>query len=429
MITRPLPFMGKPLLLLVTAVFHRVVGAPARHERGGLWWRSHQLGHPCLRRSNPNRATVCRWRRVRPPRSPTPPPRALLDESCVGCHSARVRTAGLVLENPGERRQRAHAWEKVVGKLRVGAMPPPSAPTEMPRSSGHGVARNGAGRAASRAPNPGRTEAIHRLNRAEYQNAIRDVLGLDIDVSPLLPADDADGFDNMASLLSVSPALLERYLSAARKVSRLAVGTPPPGPVTDSYTVPDLAMQDGYASEDLPFGSRGGIAIRHYFPVDGEYLFKVRLKRQIYDYILGLDRAKRWRFASTGCASAPSPSAARITGGRRPRAWRRRARLPGMGALRAHCGRGARSPAPGQGGSADRGRVVRRDVHRARGRAAAARTIRRVLARRDARPGGRERGHQRPVPLTAPATRRAAAGSSSCRPERAPAKRPARGRF
>jgi mono/diheme cytochrome c family protein len=224
----------------------------------------------------------------------TAPPRAVVDKFCVSCHSARVRTAGLVLESlaSADIASNAAIWEKVLAKLRVGAMPPPNAPRPDP----HDVTRLTTwleaelDAAAGRMPNPGRTEAIHRLNRAEYQNAIRDVLGLEINVSALLPADDADGFDNMASLLSVSPALLERYLSVARRVSRLAVGMPPPGPVTESYTLPDLAMQESYASEDLPFGSRGGIGIRHYFPVDGEYVIKVRLKRQIYDYVLGLDR-------------------------------------------------------------------------------------------------------------------------------------------
>ena len=223
--------------------------------------------------------------------------RAVIDKFCVGCHSERLRTGGLVLENLANADAGANAatWEKVLAKVRVGAMPPPNAPRPPAHDADALVdwLTSDLERAAAREPNPGRTEAIHRLNRAEYANAVRDVLGLEIDAAAMLPADDADGFDNMASLLSVPPALLERYLSAARRVSRLALGLPPPAPVTNTYTLPDLAIQDDHVDENLPFGSRGGIAVRHYFPVDGEYQVKVRLKRQIYDYILGLDRRER----------------------------------------------------------------------------------------------------------------------------------------
>ena len=123
------------------------------------------------------------------------------------------------------------------------------------------------------------------------QNAIHDLLGLEIDVDPLLPVDDADknGFDNVANMLSMSPTLLDRYLAAARKLSRLALGIPPVGPVTDTYKVPILLDQSGQGGEDLPLGSRGGFAIRHYFPVDGDYIVKIRLRRQLYDYVIGLE--------------------------------------------------------------------------------------------------------------------------------------------
>ena len=126
---------------------------------------------------------------------------------------------------------------------------------------------------------PGRV-AVHRLNRAEYTNAVRDLLALDVDVQWLLPADDSGyGFDNIADVLSVSPVLLERYLSAARKVSRLAVGDPKIRADVQIYEVPPLLEQDHRMSEDLPFGSRGGTAIHHNFPLDGEYIIKVRLQR------------------------------------------------------------------------------------------------------------------------------------------------------
>jgi mono/diheme cytochrome c family protein len=222
---------------------------------------------------------------------------AVLNKYCVGCHNQRLRTAGLALDtlSTSDVGPSAEVWEKVVRKLRMGAMPPPGAPRpDKPAGdalvSGLEAALD---EAAARNPNPGRTDTLHRLNRTEYQNAIRDLLALDVDTASLLPADDADGFDNMASLLSISPSLLERYMSAARKLSRLAIGLPPPGPETDTYAVKDLATQEDHASDDLPFGTRGGLAIRHYFPVDGEYQLKIRLRRQIYDYVTGLDRPEQ----------------------------------------------------------------------------------------------------------------------------------------
>ena len=144
--------------------------------------------------------------------------------------------------------------------------------------------------AAAATPVAGRTETFHRLNRAEYQNAVRDLLQVDVDISALLPADDADehGFDNIAAVLSVSPALLERYMSTARKISRLAVGLEPTVATVETHRLPLLLYQDDRLSEDLPFGSRGGIAIRHRFPVDGQYSIKLRLQRTYTDYIRGL---------------------------------------------------------------------------------------------------------------------------------------------
>jgi hypothetical protein len=227
-----------------------------------------------------------------------PPQETILETYCFRCHNQRLRTAGLSLDvdlsnvpaNP-------ELWEKVVQKLRTGAMPPPGLPRPDPSITDAFVSslERELDRAAAEHPNPGRTEALHRLNRAEYQNAVRDLLALDLDSTALLPADDADinGFDNSAGLLSVSPVLLERYMSAARKVSRLALGLPPSAAVTETYPVSDLAQQDRYFTEDLPFGTRGGIAVRHRFPADGDYEFKIRLRRQIYDYITGLGRRER----------------------------------------------------------------------------------------------------------------------------------------
>ena len=221
-------------------------------------------------------------------------PKALVDQYCVSCHSARLRTAGLDLETlnlatPGPN---AEAWEKVIAKLRAGSMPPPGRPRP-DNATYHAVAarlEREVDRAWDAKPNPGRIAAVHRLNRVEYNNAIRDLLALDVDVKPLLPGDEtADGsFDNFADSLSISTAHLERYLSVARQVTRLAVGLPPASPGLERFEIPLFVMQDDRQSEDLPLGSRGGIAVRHDFAVDGEYLVKVRLQRQYQDYLKGM---------------------------------------------------------------------------------------------------------------------------------------------
>ena len=186
-------------------------------------------------------------------------------------------------------------WERVIQKLRMGAMPPPGEPRPDRPTVDTFVGRLEAEleTVAARNPDPGRPGSVHRLNRSEYKNAIRDLLGLDIEVDSLLPADDTDrnGFDNVATMLSVSPALLERYLAAARKLSRLALGLPPVGPATQTVKVPSSLDQDRPVGEELPFGSRGGFAFRHLFPVEGEYAIRIRLRRQLYDYVVGLGSA------------------------------------------------------------------------------------------------------------------------------------------
>ena len=197
--------------------------------------------------------------------------RAMLDRYCVVCHNERLRTAGLALDaaDLSDLAGDAAIWEQVIRKLHIGAMPPPGRPRPDRGDARALVAylETGLDRAAALDPGVGRTETFHRLNRAEYRNAVRDLLGVEVDVSALLPADDADehGFDNMAAVLSVSPALLERYLSAARKITRLAVGLAPPVPSVETHRIPLLLYQDDRLSEDLPFGSRGGIAVRHRF--------------------------------------------------------------------------------------------------------------------------------------------------------------------
>ena len=185
--------------------------------------------------------------------------RALLDRYCVTCHNERLRTANLTLDatplDPLD--EHADVWEKVLLKLEERAMPPPGRRAR-PEPAAYDAAaawlEAALDRAAEAAPDPGRP-AIHRLNRAEYANAVRDLLALEIDAPSLLPADDLGfGFDNNADLLNVSPALMERYVSAAHKVSRMAVGDPRLPPAAETYAIARTRVQDGRASEALPFG-------------------------------------------------------------------------------------------------------------------------------------------------------------------------------
>jgi mono/diheme cytochrome c family protein len=229
------------------------------------------------------------------PVSSTPPAmQGVLDKYCVACHSQRLRTAGLALEdldvaNPAAR---ADVWERVIARLRARSMPPAGMPRPDPATY-QAIATSleaAIDRAWAASPNPGRISAVHRLNRVEYNNAIRDLFALDIDVTSKLPGDEtADGsFDNIADVLSISTAHLERYLSVGRQVTRLAVGLPPAVPAVERFEIPLHVVQEDRQSEDLPFGSRGGVAIRYDFPVDGEYVIKVRLRRQYQDYVMGM---------------------------------------------------------------------------------------------------------------------------------------------
>ena len=220
--------------------------------------------------------------------------RAVLDRYCAACHNDRLRTAGLTLESLDAAHVGAGAevWEKVVRKLRAREMPPPRRPRpdEATYAAFVDWLEAGLDRAAAADPNPG-TETAHRLNRTEYVNAVRDLLALEIDGRELLPADDLSyGFDNIADVLSLSPALLERYMLAAGKIAELAVGGPSIRPATAVYTTSPVLMQHARMSELQPFGSRGGFATRHYFPVDGEYEVRVTLERTHGDAIKGLQR-------------------------------------------------------------------------------------------------------------------------------------------
>lgn len=220
-------------------------------------------------------------------------PRAFVEQHCLTCHNDRARAAGLSLTAaPADVTKDAALWEKVLHKVRSGQMPPAGRPRPDAAVS-RAVIRTIADtldRHAALHPQPARVGA-HRLNRTEYANAVRDVLGLDVDASALLLPDEADdGFDNIAASLALSPAHLERYLAAARQLSRLAVGdrTLADAPASALYKLPKLLEQDVRLGDDLPFGSRGGLAVRHFFPVAGDYTFKVRLRRQVYDYIIGM---------------------------------------------------------------------------------------------------------------------------------------------
>ncbi len=230
----------------------------------------------------------------RPPATTSTAARAVLDQYCVACHNERLRTAGLALDTLDitQPADDADIWERVIEKLRTGAMPPPGRPRPDVATYRAVASRLEADidRVAAANPNPGRTSTVHRLNRTEYRNAVRDVLAVDIDVTQLLPGDETSdtGFDNNAYVLSITTAQLERYLSAARTISRLAVGVPPAGPGFETFDVPLLLLQDDRQSEDLPLGSRGGHAVRYHFPVDGEYLIKIQLRTNWQDYILGM---------------------------------------------------------------------------------------------------------------------------------------------
>ena len=216
--------------------------------------------------------------------SAVPARQAFITRYCVTCHNRALQTGGLVLETAdlGDVGADAETWEKVVRKLHGGLMPPPGAPRPDRTSSEAFVSwlETQLDRAAAARPNPGRTETFHRLNRAEYRNAVRDLLGVDIDVTSLLPADGSSyGFDNMAGVLQVPPTLMERYLTAAKNISRAAVGTPPSAPNYDVFRVPADLPQDDRV-DGLPFGTRGGTLIRYNFPGDGEYAIRVRLARE-----------------------------------------------------------------------------------------------------------------------------------------------------
>jgi hypothetical protein len=224
------------------------------------------------------------------PASPVVSPKDVTDKYCIGCHNKRLHVAELVLEDRDTSKigDEAELWERVVQKLSAGAMPPAGnrRPDQETMKGMIGTLQAELDKAAMAHPNPGRPP-IHRLNRTEYANVIRDILGLDVDAKTMLPADDTGyGFDNIADVLTISPGLLERYMIAASKISRMAVGDSSMHANVAIYSIPYLALgQSERMNDDLPFGSRGGISIKHYFPLDGTY--KIRFTLQKNDLAAG----------------------------------------------------------------------------------------------------------------------------------------------
>ncbi|MDO8794808.1 MAG: DUF1592 domain-containing protein [Vicinamibacterales bacterium] len=209
--------------------------------------------------------------------------KALLDRNCITCHNernkanaGRLALEGIDVSRPADRPE---VWEKVISKLKAGLMPPAGRPRPESAARDAFVAylEDELDRKAAASPDPGRTEAFHRLNRAEYQNAIRELFGLEMDVTPYLPADDASyGFDNIAGVLKISQSRLEQYLSAGRRISRAALGTPLPAPAAFEYRVKESTHQNDRV-EGLPFGTRGGMVVGHDFPQDGQYELRIDL--------------------------------------------------------------------------------------------------------------------------------------------------------
>jgi hypothetical protein len=231
--------------------------------------------------------------------TPQGDPQPFLRAYCLACHNDTLRNGGLSFQSLEVTNPASHAetWERVIQKLRTRAMPPPGLPRPGPAAYDAMASRleSDIDRAAAVRSNPGRTSAVHRLNRTEYNNAIHDLLAVDLNVTSLLPGDEtADGgFDNNADVLGITTSHLERYLTVARQVTRLATGLPPARPVVETFQIPLHVVQDDRQSEDLPLATRGGLAIRHHFPAGGEYRIKVRLRRQYQDYIMGMGWPQR----------------------------------------------------------------------------------------------------------------------------------------
>jgi hypothetical protein len=220
---------------------------------------------------------------------------AFVSRTCTACHNDKLRSGnfswpGVDLAHPD---RSAQSLEKAIRMLHAGMMPPPGIPRPEAISMKAFVAslETAIDHAAAIHPNAG-APALHRLNRIEYRNSIRDLLGIDVDVASLLPADDmSHGFDNMADALNVSPALMEGYIRAASKISREAVGDPDVAASTKTYHIPRVVNQLRHV-EGAPFGTRGGLAVMHDFPADGEYVFRMSLYYDICGPLWGKSQGK-----------------------------------------------------------------------------------------------------------------------------------------
>src|SRR4051812_33656087 len=218
--------------------------------------------------------------------------RATVQKYCIGCHNERTKAGGLALDEMDYENLPAGAavWEKSLKKIRVGMMPPPSAaqPDAATRTELMSWITTTLDRAAAANPNPGRP-VLHRLNRAEYANAVRDLLALDVDPSTLLPPDDsAYGFDNVGDVLGMSPVLLERFMEAANKVGAVAIGDPDIGTAAQTFHIRQDASQDTHV-EGLPIGTVGGILAKVTLPLDAEYQIAVKMFRTNLGVMRGLE--------------------------------------------------------------------------------------------------------------------------------------------
>ena len=259
----------------------------------------------------------------RPATGVAPSQQAVLAKYCITCHNQRAKTGGLALDtlDLADVPNHAEEWEKVVRKVRTGAMPPVgrARPDKATAESLVTWLEGELDRAAAEHANPGRP-TLQRLNRSEYTNAVRDLLAVELDAASLLPADVAGyGFDNNADALTLSPALTERYLGAAAKIGQMAIGRPRGLPTPETFFVPSDSNQGLRISDELPFGSRGGVALRYYFPADGEYLFEMRpretgvsggfegVTEEPHQLYVSLDKVQVW----TGTIGGPEFARAR----------------------------------------------------------------------------------------------------------------------
>jgi len=237
--------------------------------------------------------------------APATPAGELVTKYCVACHNQKLKTVGLALDKLDVQHvsNSAEAWEKVVIKLRSRSMPPTGIrrPDNATYDAVAAWLETELDRASAAHVNPGRAADLHRLNRTEYANAVRDLIGIEINAPAMLPPDEqAYGFDTNADALLMQPALLSRYLSAAAKFSRLAIGDPTIPPAFERYGAlkgnsneQTYLWQTDRLGEDFPLGSRGGVATPHYFPVDGEYVIKLNLQRTNQGIIRGLNVANQ----------------------------------------------------------------------------------------------------------------------------------------